>query len=77
MTEKEVIDMIGDALGLPEGRVTAGSAFGEFAEWDSMGALMIVTVLDRQGIKVPPAEIDRIASVKGILDLFRANGRLT
>jgi len=76
MLVSEVLDLVGEALGLPPGRVRVESAYGDFAEWDSMGALAIVTALDRQGIKVSPSEIDCIGTANGIVELFRKYGRL-
>lgn len=76
MTEQQVVDLIASTLGVPGEKVERSSRAEDFPEWDSMGALTLVTMLDRQGVRIQPEEIGRIQSVEGIISAFREAGKL-
>jgi acyl carrier protein len=76
MNEADVLNLISESLNLAPGLLKADSVAGDVDEWDSMGSLVLVAVLDRQGIKVEPQDIGQIQSVQGIVALFRKQGKL-
>ena len=77
MTEKQVIELIANTLGIACSALRCTSDSRDFAEWDSMGALSLVMMLDGEGVRVEPDDIDRIRSVQGILTAFREAGKLS
>jgi len=76
MTEQDVITLVASALSLAPEKVAADSIAGDFPEWDSMGMLMIVTLLDREGVRFDPGDTAALQSVQGVLAACRSAGRL-
>jgi acyl carrier protein len=74
MTEQQVIDLIADALQIAPGKLLPDSTADDFIEWDSMGKLVLLSLLDRQGIAFSPDDAECLNSVQGILSIFRAAG---
>jgi len=76
LSQDQVISIIADAINVPVGHVTANSTATDFGEWDSMGTLVLLTTLDRHGIKIDLGDTSQLQSVQGILNAFRKAGRL-
>ena len=76
LTQDEVIQRVAEALGVPPSRLNAESAAGDLVEWDSMGILSILTAVGREGVAFDPNDITAFQSMDGVLELFRAAGRL-
>ena len=77
MQEEEVIRWIGEAVGLAPGQLKPESRDSDFLEWDSMGLLAVVAMLDRHGIHLEPGDSEAARSVAGVLKAFRDAGKLT
>lgn len=73
MTEKDICNVIADALNLKPGSVKISDSTETIKEWDSLGFLSILGALEKTfGSKV--AAIDDLAnvkSVKEIVELFK------
>ncbi len=76
LAKDDVIAMISDAIGVPANCIAANSSAADFAEWDSMGTLALLTLLDRHGIKVEFGDVAILQSVEGVVDAIRRAGRL-
>ncbi len=76
LANDEVIAIIADAIGVPASRITANSSVADFAEWDSMGTLALLTLLDRHGVKLEPGDAAILQSVQGVFEAVRKAGRL-
>jgi acyl carrier protein len=78
MTPEEVRGRIAEALNVDPDRVTMGTKAGDLEEWDSMGTMTILLMLDRDlGLQLAPNEASKLASVRGILELLTAKGKLS
>jgi len=73
MTEKDICNVIANALNLKAGSVKISDGTETIKEWDSLGFLSILTALEKTfGSKV--AAIDDLANVKSvreIIDIFK------
>jgi acyl carrier protein len=76
MTEQDVFNLVGDALVIPRGQIHRGSSSQDISEWDSMGILGILTALNGCGVRVEPADVDKLQSIEGILAEVRKAGKL-
>ncbi|MCY2990954.1 MAG: hypothetical protein NTY19_24225 [Planctomycetota bacterium] len=76
MTEQDVINLVGDAIGIPGTRLTPDSTASDFAEWDSMGMLSLAATLDSHGIALDPGEGSVLQSLGALLGMFRRAGKL-
>ena len=76
MCEQDIIGLVGDALGIPQGRLSRDSTSLDFAEWDSMGMLSLATMLDAQGIAIEPGDGGVLQSLRALLGAFRKAGKL-
>lgn len=76
LTEDAVLQIIAEALDLPAGKLDRNSKAADVPEWDSMGILSILSALDREGVKCDIGNTDSLQSVQGILQAFRAVGRI-
>lgn len=72
----EVVRLVAEALGVPSSRLNAESAVGDVAEWDSMGILSILTAVGREGMDFDADDLAQFQSMSGVMEIFRANGRL-
>jgi hypothetical protein len=75
-TQDQIIEMVADALGIPAANLNSESEAGDIVEWDSMGILCLLTVLDRHGVTFPPGDVTIIQSMQGVLAAFDAAGKL-
>ena len=71
-----VIQLIAEALDIPAAKLNATSRSQDFPEWDSMGILTILTVLDREGVKCDFGNTEALQSVQGVTEIFRSAGKL-
>jgi len=76
MTKNEVLSLIANAIGVPAERITDRSVAADFAEWDSMGTLALLAVLDRGGVAMEPGDGAALQAVQGVLEAVRKAGRL-
>jgi acyl carrier protein len=76
LSAHDVILLIAEALDLPASKLNESSRANDVPEWDSMGILTILTILDREGVKCDMGNTEALQSVKGIMDVFRAAGRI-
>jgi len=76
MGDKEVIDIITEALEVEEGTVTAETTAEDLEKWDSLGHLSILVALDKgfDGKVAAIAEMVTANSVLKILNLLRDRG---
>jgi acyl carrier protein len=77
MTQAEALDWIAEMFEEPKGRISSDTARSEIPAWDSLGHLILMSALDQQfGIRLTPAEVSSLASVKDILDILSRHQRL-
>jgi acyl carrier protein len=77
MTQDDVKLMIASALGLPPDGIDDNTRAGDVEEWDSMGTMSILVMLDSDfGVRLAPNETAAAQSVEGILGLLRRAGKL-
>jgi len=76
LTAEGIILLIAEALDVPASKLNETSQAIDVSEWDSMGILTILTVLDREGVKCDMGNTEALQSMKGIIDVFRTAGRL-
>jgi acyl carrier protein len=77
MTQDDVKRMIASALGLPPDAIDDDTRAGDIEEWDSMGTMSILVMLDSDfGVRLAPNETAATESVAGILRLLRMAGKL-
>ena len=73
MKEKDVCNVIAEALNLKPGSVSIDDGTNTIQEWDSLGFLSILSALEKKiGSKL--AAIDDLAAVKSvreIIDIFK------
>ena len=78
MTPDDVKRMIAEALGLPPDRIGDNTSAGDIEEWDSMGTMSILLMLDSNfDVKLAPNETAGTQSVEGVLALLRRAGKLS
>ena len=54
MTKLEFLNRVGQELGLPEGKLMEDTQLTSLREWDSMGKMAVLVLLDTEmGIDVP------------------------
>lgn len=60
--------VMGDVFGVPEERLREATGRGELAEWDSIGHLRMVTVLEEEfSVRLSMEEIGEIDSVGSVV----------
>jgi citrate synthase len=65
----DVDQLIADTLGIPRRKVTPELAFGEVAEWDSLGHVSIMLALEeRFGTEIDAERMVELTSVGAIHD---------
>lgn len=69
-----VRDLIAEALQVPEEMVTAGLSFGDLPQWDSMGHMEVMVLLEeRFGVEVSADTIAALTSVDSIRAYLEEN----
>ena len=69
----DVEQLIADTLGIARKKVTPGLAFGEVAEWDSLGHVSIMLALEeRLGTEIDAEQMVELTSVGAIHEYVRA-----
>lgn len=48
MSTKRFLEVVEEALGIPEGTTAETDRIADLAEWDSVGALSVIALLDEQ-----------------------------
>jgi len=70
-----VRDLIAEALQVPEEAVTAGLSFGDLPQWDSMGHMEVMVLLEeRYGVEISADTIAALTSVDSICTYLTENG---
>lgn len=78
MTPEDVIQRVAEALDLAPGLLSMDAKAGDLEQWDSMGTMAILLMLNREmGIRLAPNEASNLSSVRGILELLAAKGKLS
>jgi acyl carrier protein len=76
--DKKVLALIAQALKLnPDqaSHLAATDSVYTLSKWDSLGHLQVIIQLETEfGLKIPPADIIQLISVKGILDYLHKKG---
>lgn len=69
MTIEEKLDLIAETLDTDRENLTTATELSSLDEWDSMGVISTITMLDRRFKKVLSAEqIEQLTTVQDILD---------
>jgi acyl carrier protein len=77
MTLAGALDWLAEMFEEPEGHLTADTARGAIPAWDSLGQLILMSALDQRfRIRLSPAELASLASVRDILDILAKHQRL-
>jgi acyl carrier protein len=72
MDEAELKAKVAEALGVDRALITDTTKAADLQEWDSMGTMSVLIMLDRDyGLKLPPNRTDQLGSIAGILGLLR------
>lgn len=71
-SDQEIIAQVADTLMVPESKLSTTSVAKDLVEWDSMGTMNILLMLDDEyGVKLPPGETDALQSMAGIIGLVK------
>lgn len=76
MKVDDILQLIASTLNVAPARVSLESKAGDFEEWDSIGALSLMATLDRHGIHFDGDNVERLQSVRGIVDAFQDASQL-
>ena len=69
MTIEEKLDLITETLDVERGKIKPETKLCTLDEWDSMGIISTITMLDRKFKKVLSAEqIENLSTVQDIID---------
>ena len=67
--ESQVKEIIARVLGIPQSRLTDELSSGDIPEWDSVGNLAIISIIERElDIEFPLEDLFDLTSVKSIID---------
>ena len=76
-TTDDVLRNVAETLLISPEALHERSAAVDFEEWDSMGTMALMSMLDgRYGLRLAPGDAAQLQSVSGILDLLRKAGKL-
>jgi acyl carrier protein len=74
LTEK-VRTLLAEALQVPPDAVTGGLSFGDLPEWDSMGHMEVMILLEeRFGVEINADTIADLTGVEAICTYLKENG---
>ena len=77
-SEETVMQKLAEALGVDQGCLQKDTTSLDVEAWDSLGTMNILSWLDSEfGIKLSPNETIKLQSVRSILDLLSAAGKLS
>lgn len=77
MEKNEFFRNLADSLLIAPESLHEQSRAEDFEEWDSMGTMAIMTMLDsRYGVRLSPGDAAQLQSVSGILALLERSGKL-
>lgn len=72
MKVEEKLNLIADALDVEPSNIGIETDLNTLDEWDSMGVISVIAMLDRKFKKVPSAEeIENLTKIQDILDLMQ------
>ena len=49
MTRDECLNLLCEAMELPQGELTGGEIFGDLEQWDSLAVMNVIALLDERG----------------------------
>jgi citrate synthase len=74
---QQVQDLLGEALGVSTEEVTSSLAFGDIPQWDSMGHMEVMMLLEaRYGVEITAETIGALTSVPAICAYLQENGHV-
>lgn len=77
MSEQMAIDWVSKLFNEPAGRLAMETARTDIPDWDSLGALSLMSSLDSDfGILLADEEVQQITKVSDIVEILRRNGKL-
>jgi citrate synthase len=72
---QQVQALLGEALGVPAEQVTPSLAFGDLPQWDSMGHMEVMMLLEaRFGVEINAETITALTSGPAIYAYLQENG---
>ena len=72
--DKKIAVLLADALQVPVEQITADLRFGDLPQWDSMGHMEIMLLLEQEyGIEINPDTIAELTSVPVIWAYIKDN----
>jgi acyl carrier protein len=78
VTEAQALTWIAELFAEPPEAITPGTKRDDVRDWDSLGVLTLIAGLDEKfQLVLADGQAQGMSSVKDILDVLRANGRLT
>jgi acyl carrier protein len=77
MTTNEVLELIADTINVSAEELRTEETGADHLEWDSLDIMALLARLQKSGVSVViPDDLSALHSVDGILELFRASGKL-
>ena len=77
MSPEDVMRSMETALNVAPHLITSDTKASDIQEWDSMGQLAIIFMLDREyDVKLEPNEAASLDSVEAVLAILRQKGKL-
>ena len=74
---QQVQALVVDALGVPAEEVTSSLAFGDLPQWDSMGHMEVMLLLEaRYGVEISAETIGALTSIPIICAYLQENGHV-
>jgi acyl carrier protein len=71
----DIQNLLAEALRVPADQVTPGLSFGDLPEWDSMGHMEVMLLLEeRFGVEVNADTITALTSLPAIAAYLKENG---
>ncbi|MDO4988799.1 MAG: acyl carrier protein [Synergistes sp.] len=69
MTNEEKLDLIAETIDAERADITPSAVLAALDEWDSIGMISILSMLDRKfGVVLTPEQIEELTTVQDILD---------
>ena len=70
--EHKVPVLLAEAFQVPRAEITPGLAFGDLPQWDSMGHMELMMILEEQfGIEISTETIAELVSVSSIIQYLK------
>jgi acyl carrier protein len=77
MQTREFLDIVGEAMGLEAGSLSLEDTPDTVEEWDSLGQLVIISILESElHVDTDSEEFKSFASMKELVETLKAKGLL-